>query len=47
MGEHGISVAAKTEALIESLPWLTRLRGTVLVVKFGGANLIGRSCEKA
>lgn len=37
MGDRSISVAAKTEALIESLPWLTRLRGTTIVVKFGGS----------
>lgn len=37
MGDRSISVAAKTEALIESLPWLARLRGTTIVVKFGGS----------
>lgn len=47
MGEHGISVAAKTEALIESLPWLTRLRGTVLVVKFGGNAMADEALKSA
>ncbi len=32
-GEHG---AAKAQALIESLPWVKELAGTVVVVKFGG-----------
>jgi acetylglutamate kinase len=44
--DHSSSVAAKAEALIESLPWLIRLRGKVVVVKFGGNAMIDEALKR-
>ncbi len=32
-----MTVAAKTDALIEALPWIRRYQGKVVVIKYGGA----------
>jgi acetylglutamate kinase len=45
--DHSSSAAAKAEALIESLPWLVRLRGKVVVVKFGGNAMVDEALERA
>lgn len=45
--DHTPSTAAKAEALIESLPWLIRLRGKIVVVKFGGNAMVDESLKRA
>ncbi|MEO7122542.1 MAG: acetylglutamate kinase [Lacisediminihabitans sp.] len=47
MDEHNSLVAAKAEALLESLPWLSRFQGRVLVVKFGGNAMVDDSLKSA
>jgi len=32
-----MTVAAKTDALIEALPWIRRYQGKIVVIKYGGA----------
>jgi acetylglutamate kinase len=39
-GDDNCSAAAKAAALVESLPWLIRLRGKIVVVKFGGNAMV-------
>lgn len=39
--------ALKAAALIESLPWLKRLRGQIVVVKFGGNAMVSEQLQRA
>ena len=47
MDDHSFPAAAKAEALIESLPWLVRLRGKTVVVKFGGNAMVDEVLKRA
>lgn len=47
MGDHNSALASKAEALIESLPWLSRFQDRVLVVKFGGNAMVDDSLKRA
>jgi acetylglutamate kinase len=47
MGDDSTALAAKAEALIESLPWIARLQGRVLVVKFGGNAMVDDELKRA
>lgn len=40
-------VSIKAETLIESLPWLQRFHGKIVVVKFGGNAMVDSALEKA
>ncbi|MEX1079492.1 MAG: acetylglutamate kinase [Homoserinimonas sp.] len=40
-------VTAQANTLIESLPWLKRFRGQVIVVKFGGNAMVDETLERA
>lgn len=42
-----ISSQDKAEVLVEALPWLQRLRGKIVVVKFGGNAMINQSLKSA
>jgi acetylglutamate kinase len=44
--EHD-QVAAHARTLVESLPWLKRYRGQVIVVKFGGNAMVDEALEQA
>ena len=39
--------AIKAETLIESLPWLQKFHGKVVVVKFGGNAMVDAELQKA
>ncbi|MCU1514425.1 MAG: argB [Microbacteriaceae bacterium] len=43
----GMDAATKAATLIESLPWLQRLSGKVLVIKFGGNAMIDDALKRA
>ena len=43
--EQAAEAARKAETLIESLPWLERFRGAIIVVKYGGNAMV--SAERA
>ncbi|MFZ2964721.1 MAG: acetylglutamate kinase [Rhodoglobus sp.] len=46
MADHDIA-AAKAAVLIESLPWLQRLHGATIVVKFGGNAMIDDELKRS
>ncbi|NQX13019.1 acetylglutamate kinase [Microbacteriaceae bacterium VKM Ac-2855] len=39
--------AAKAATLIESLPWLKRFHGTIMVIKFGGNAMVSEELQRA
>ncbi|CAN5188446.1 acetylglutamate kinase [soil metagenome] len=43
----GTDAAAKAATLVESLPWLTRFQGRVVVVKFGGNAMVDDELKRA
>lgn len=45
--DDNCSAAAKAAALVESLPWLIRLRGKIVVVKFGGNAMVDDALKRA
>jgi acetylglutamate kinase len=42
-----LEVATKAAVLIESLPWLKRFNGTIMVVKFGGNAMVDETLQRA
>lgn len=44
---RAIGAAEKTAVLIESLPWLRRFAGTIVVVKFGGNAMVDEDLKRA
>ncbi|MGV8886436.1 MAG: acetylglutamate kinase [Microbacteriaceae bacterium] len=42
-----LDVAVKTAVLIESLPWLKRFHGEIIVVKFGGNAMVDEDLQRA
>ncbi|WP_349898276.1 acetylglutamate kinase [Parafrigoribacterium soli] len=47
MADDSTATSAKAEALIESLPWIARLQGKAVVVKFGGNAMVDESLKRA
>ena len=47
MGTHSRDASAKASALIESLPWLQRFHGKIIVVKFGGNAMVNEELKHA
>ncbi len=45
--EQAAEAARKVEALIESLPWLERFRGAIVVVKYGGNAMVSEQLQRA
>ncbi|TPX03617.1 acetylglutamate kinase, partial [Schumannella luteola] len=39
--------AVKADTLIQSLPWLLRFSGRIVVVKFGGNAMVDRELQRA
>ncbi|WP_411699725.1 acetylglutamate kinase [Conyzicola sp.] len=44
---QGLEVEIKTAVLIESLPWLKRFHGQIIVVKFGGNAMVDETLQRA
>jgi acetylglutamate kinase len=44
---NGVDAAAKAAALIESLPWLRRFAGQIMVVKFGGNAMVDDALKRS
>ena len=42
-----LDAAAKAAVLIESLPWLQRFAGAIVVVKFGGNAMVDDTLKRA
>jgi acetylglutamate kinase len=47
MSAHVLDPAAKADVLIESLPWLQRFAGGIVVVKFGGNAMVDEDLQRA
>jgi acetylglutamate kinase len=47
MNAHVLDPAAKADVLIESLPWLQRFAGGIVVVKFGGNAMVDEDLQRA
>ncbi len=45
--EQAAEAARKVETLIESLPWLERFRGAIVVVKYGGNAMVSEQLQRA
>ena len=45
--EQAAEAARKAETLIESLPWLERFRGAIIVVKYGGNAMVSAELQRA
>ncbi len=45
--EQAAEAARKVEALIQSLPWLERFRGAIVVVKYGGNAMVSEQLQRA